>query len=61
MYLFYVDLFIKSLENKTRYQYSIKEYQIFKEHPQLARYDLVYDKKDWKVVHKKSTPCKCAK
>ena len=49
VYIFYVDIFLKTLANKRRYSYKIDDYQIFKKHFTNARYDLVFDKKDWKL------------
>ena len=52
MYIFYVYIFIKTLENKSRYSYKVTDYQIYKKHYEMARYDKVYDKKDWQILSK---------
>jgi len=43
--------FLDNLKNTTQYIYKTISYQIYKKAPNnIARYDLVYDKKDWQLI-----------
>lgn len=50
VYLYYLVLFLQSLQNNTRYQYKIDKYQAYKKHHSNSFYDLVYDKSDWQLI-----------
>ena len=50
-YIALLKQFLDGLKNSKRYMYSIIDYQIYKKASNnLARYDCVYDKKDWQLV-----------
>ena len=50
-YFSLLNQFLNSLDNTKRYIYKTTNYQIYKKAPNnLARYDCVYDKKDWELI-----------
>jgi len=50
VYMYFLSTFLKNLKNESRYTYKINDYRVHKKHHQLARYDLIYDKRDWSLV-----------
>lgn len=44
---FYLLYFLQTLENKKRYVYKFNNFQIYKKHHSIPKFDLVFDKKDW--------------
>lgn len=51
VYIFMLYEYLNSLQGEARYSYTINDYQIYKKHHELARFDKVYDKRDWSLIN----------